>query len=434
MVVLGHGLAIESALSILTKHVLVTLVHCLATSCACTTCYATRIAFQSASQKFQGGDTTAAFSQINQVDCNSNSNMPSTMKACLATDSGDNYEANLCIQTDWPAPSATDLQPGSMLIRVLTCALAPGDVRLMTGKTDRFQLPKGGRPYVLGSDVAGIVVATRPEETKFQMDDYVVARFDEPKPHGGLAEYRVVLTHLSEKCPCSIPPTIACGLPASAMAAKRVVREFVQPHHRVLILGGSGAVGSSMIQYAKHIEGVTVIAVSAQKELCEKLGADIVLDYRTTKWWQAPELTQSSQQQVDVVLDLVNGKENWPIGACSGFAIKKNGTYVSLLSGVETEIDGSTIWSLVKMLGGMMGRKLYSKWHPKAPTWATPEALKLEEGDLTGLFQDVVDGRLKPLVDPASPFPFTKEGVVSAMELQRSKHAHGKVVVTIAEK
>ncbi|KAL9179239.1 hypothetical protein ACHAXT_008529 [Thalassiosira profunda] len=364
--------------------------------------------------------------------------LSATMKACLATDCGDDYGANLCIKEDHPTPATNseELDAGMMLIRVLACALAPGDVRLMTGKTDRFQLPPGGRPYIPGSDVAGIVVLARTEESKFRVGDYVVARFDEPKPNGGLAEYRMVKTWLSEVCPESIPPTVACGLPASAMAAKRVVGEYVKPNQRVLVLGGSGAVGSSMIQYAKNIEGVTVIAVSTQQEICKSLGADLVLDYRTTKWWQATELTCDEDHKVDVVLDMVNGKENWPTGACSGKAIKRGGVYASLITGVETEIDGTSLWKIAKFMSVFAKRKLQSKLLARrgVPRWAAPEALKLEDGDLTDLFQDVVEGRLKPLVDPASPFPFIKEGVVEAFELQRSKHAHGKVVITIAEK
>lgn len=383
--------------------------------------------------------TTTSPTSTSNKDINSSGNIPATMKACLATDCGDDLKANLCMKDDWPTPatSSKDLEPGTMLIRVLACSLAPGDVRVMTGKTDRMQLPPGGRPYIPGSDVAGIVVATHSNENKFNVNDYVVARFDEPKPNGGLAEYRVVLTHLSEHCPSNIPPTIACGLPASAMAAKRVVQEFVKPQQRVLILGGSGAVGTSMIQYAKLIDDVTVIAVSTQKELCLSLGADIVLDYRTTKWWEAPELTIDKDHQVDLVIDMVNGLENWPKGACSGKAIKaKGGIYVSIAPGVETEVDASTIWSMMKFIIPFMARvrysKLFSSW-TSVPKLFVPEALKLEDGDLKGLLQDVVDGKLKPQVDPASPFPFTIDGVLRAFELQKSKHAHGKVVVTIAD-
>jgi len=46
-----------------------------------------------------------------------------------------------------------------------------------------MQLPKSGRPYIIGSDVCGIVVEVDDTEEYFQIGDKVIARFDEP--HGG---------------------------------------------------------------------------------------------------------------------------------------------------------------------------------------------------------------------------------------------------------
>lgn len=52
--------------------------------------------------------------------------------------------------------------------------------------------------------------------------------------------------------------------------------------------------------------------------------------------------------------------------------------------------------------------------------------------DLADLAELVTAGRLNPVLDPASPFPFTADGVKAAFKLQASKHAHGKVVVTVS--
>lgn len=40
-------------------------------------------------------------------------------------------------------------------------------------------------------------------------------------------------------------------------------------------------------------------------------------------------------------------------------------------------------------------------------------------------------GRLKPVLDRRSPFPFTADGV--NFQLQASKHAHGKFVVAVLD-
>lgn len=57
----------------------------------------------------------------------------------------------------------------------------------------------------------------------------------------------------------------------------------------------------------------------------------------------------------------------------------------------------------------------------------------LKPGDLKELFQDVEQGRIRVILDPSCPFPFTEEGVRSAMAPQKSTHAHGKVVINTAD-
>lgn len=353
--------------------------------------------------------------------------LPQTMKAAVATGFGE-IDGNIFVRTDWPVPSSPP-PPEHLVVRVLACALAPGDVRVLSGKTDFVQLPESGHPYVIGSDVSGVVVSCHENETKFQPGDYVVCRFDEPKPNGGVAEYHLVKTKLTEKCPSSIPPIVSCGLPASAMAAK-LLAGYVQPKDRVLVIGGSGAVGSSVIQYVKAAGASYIVAVSTQSDFCQSLGADRVLDYRVEEpWWQQPDF---KKDKFNVVIDMVNG-DNWTTGGCSALAVESTGTYVAAMTGVETELEAHGWTDFIKLGLTFMGRMLYSRIHFNLPKWVAPEALKLEDGDLAELFQDVVKGELKPVMDPSSPFPFTEEGVRQAMHLQQSRHAHGKVVIQVSD-
>jgi NADPH:quinone reductase-like Zn-dependent oxidoreductase len=377
--------------------------------------------------------------------------LPSQMKAALATGFGE-IDLNIHVKDNVPLPTfgreANTLQ---LLIRVQCCALAPGDVRVLSGLTDMVQLPPGGHPYVIGSDVSGIVVGvSQPDASPsatdtsedaavpFRVGDYVVGRFDEPKPHGGVAEYRVVAAALCARCPPSIAPHVAAGLPASAAAAKRVVELCVAPTDKVLVIGGSGAVGSSVIQYAVLKGCREIVTVSTQEDLCLRLGATRVLDYRPphARWWERPEYQYDKKtkadRRFDVVIDMVNG-DNWTKGALSRQGVKPNGKYVSLLTGVETDMEAHNLWDMLKAMTTVLGRMLYSRLHPGLPPWILPPALTLEDGDLKAVLDDVAEGRLLPLVDPASPFPFTEQGVRQAMALQKSKHAHGKVVIKVAD-
>ena len=71
------------------------------------------------------------------------------MKAAVAVGFGD-IDKNIELRLGWPKPASEDIPKGYLLIRVLACALAPGDARVLSGATDFIQLPKGGHPYVIG--------------------------------------------------------------------------------------------------------------------------------------------------------------------------------------------------------------------------------------------------------------------------------------------
>ena len=70
-------------------------------------------------------------------------NIPQTMRAVVCTDYGDNFDGILSVQDDVATPQIGDTPPSGfkngLLVRVLAVALAPGDVRAMSGKTREFQ-------------------------------------------------------------------------------------------------------------------------------------------------------------------------------------------------------------------------------------------------------------------------------------------------------
>jgi NADPH:quinone reductase-like Zn-dependent oxidoreductase len=364
------------------------------------------------------------------------------MKAAIATGIED-IDKHIHIKNDWPQPTLATAKDGKtgklvsklkeqnhLIVKVLACALAPGDCRLFKGKTDMVQLPKHGRPYVIGSDICAIVIEVDKNEDYFQVGDRIIARFDEPQPNGMCAEYACVKTEFSEKCPSSIPAIEACTLPASAAAAKLLAQKFVAEGNRVLLLGASGGVGTFICQYIKLQGASYLAATTTQHELAKSLGVDRVIDYSTENWWELE--SEYEETPFDVVIDLVNG-QNWNKGARSGTKVlKRKLPYVQLLMGVETEIDVRG-FRMVPVLCQMISRSIFVKLHPSCPKWIPAEGLDLKPGDLKSVLQDVEEKKIRVILDSASPFSFETESVRAAMKLQRSIHAHGKVVIEIAK-
>mmetsp|Transcript_33565 Transcript_33565/g.77474 ORF Transcript_33565/g.77474 Transcript_33565/m.77474 type:complete len:92 (-) Transcript_33565:457-732(-) len=58
---------------------------------------------------------------------------------------------------------------------------------------------------------------------------------------------------------------------------------------RVLVLGGAGGVGSTLIQLASKAGPSFLAATTTQVELVKSLGAELSIDYRLENWWEKPE-------------------------------------------------------------------------------------------------------------------------------------------------
>lgn len=248
-------------------------------------------------------------------------------------------------------------------------------------------------------------------------------------PVGGLAEYMAVPTNQAVKVPDTLDAVQAAAMPNSAMTAMLVVRAAkVKEGDRVLILGGSGGVGTSLVQLAKDAKAGFVAATSTDEALLTSLGADRVIDYRETNWWEDAAF---KAEPFDVVVDCVGWRDEWKEAARhrvlkSGW---KRGRYIVVASTDKPEFH--SIWQGVKMFVPVLWRSGWTSLNWFRPGYSlviSDPALK----DFDELAELVKTGRLKPVLEPKSPFPFTLDGVKSAFELQASKHAHGKVVISMS--
>ena len=201
------------------------------------------------------------------------SNASPLMQAALLTQFG----APLSIvPVDLPA-----LRPGQVLVRVVASGVNPLDTKIQTGNAAHAQT---SLPAILGIDLAGVVHAVAPGETRFAVGDEVYGMTGGiGGVPGSLAQFAAVNADLLAHKPQALDMRQAAALPLIFITAWEGLVERARVHagQKVLIHGGAGGVGHIAVQLAKAL-GADVYATGSaeQKQKIESLGA-VAIDYRT---------------------------------------------------------------------------------------------------------------------------------------------------------
>ncbi|HEY6083788.1 MAG TPA: NADP-dependent oxidoreductase [Nitrospira sp.] len=199
---------------------------------------------------------------------------------------------------DAPKPRPADKQ---LLVKVFATAVTPTEFAWHL----TFHTREGGArsfPVILGHEFSGIVEAIGPASTGIRIGDSIYG-FNDWFMDGAQAEYCLTVPeHIAPK-PERLKHTQAASVPISALTAWQALidRAHLSKGQRVLIHGGAGAVGSFAVQVARHRQAHVVATASAENaDFVAGLGADQVLDYRTTPF-------ETVVMDMDVVLDTVGG-------------------------------------------------------------------------------------------------------------------------------
>jgi len=185
-------------------------------------------------------------------------------------------DALIEVEMDMPQPGAKDL-----LVEVRGISVNPVDVKVRENHQ-----PDGG-PRVLGFDAAGVVKEVGSECSRFQPGDEVFYAGDITRP-GTNAEFHVVDERIVGRKPKSLGFAEAAGMPLTTITAWEMLfdsfglEEGKGAGDALLVIGGPGGVGSILIQLAKKLTGLTVIATASRPETREwvaKMGADHVVNH-----------------------------------------------------------------------------------------------------------------------------------------------------------
>ncbi|RRT82217.1 hypothetical protein B296_00005339, partial [Ensete ventricosum] len=323
----------------------------------------------------------------------------------------DDYGAADLLRLD-EGVSVPEVKEDQVLIKVVAAALNPVDYKRRQGK---FKATDSPLPTVPGYDVAGVVVKVGSQVKNLKVGDEVYGDINEkalenPKQFGSLAEYTSVEEKLLALKPKTIDFVQAAGLPLAIETANEgLERSGFSAGKSILILGGAGGVGSLVIQLAKHVFGASRVAATASTgklDLLKSLGADLAIDYTKENFEELAE-------KFDVVYDAVGKHTYFFIHHSSRLNNLRIFFRIHVYSLCEKAVKAvKEAGSVVALTGAV-----------------TPPGFRFvvtsDGAVLTKLNTFIEDGKIKPVVDPKGPFPFSK--LVEAFTYLESGRATGKV-------
>lgn len=239
---------------------------------------------------------------------------------------------------------------GEVVVRVAAAAVTSGDARMRAARFPRgFALParlgiglRGPRRRVLGMALSGTVTALGEGVTELAIGDEVVGMTGARL--GAHAELVAVRADRLVRKPAAVPHDAAAAVLFGGCTALHFLEDVahVRAGQSVLVVGASGAVGSSLVQLAR-IAGARVTGVTSgpNAELVRRLGAEAVIDYTATRVEQISE-------RFDVVVDTVGA-----LSTAAGRALLADGGTLLLVLATL----GQTITARGRVKAGTSGSK-----------------------------------------------------------------------------
>ena len=179
-----------------------------------------------------------------------------------------------------PTPEA---KGHDLLVEVKAISVNPVDVKIRASTK-----PDGDDYKILGWDAAGIVKEVGAEVSLFKPGDAVYYAGSRIRS-GTNAEFHLVDERIVGKKPSTLNYAHAAALPLTSITAWELLFDRLGVRHgkpldagRLLIVGGAGGVGSILIQLARKLTGLTVVATASRPETqqwCLDLGAHHVIDH-----------------------------------------------------------------------------------------------------------------------------------------------------------
>ena len=267
--------------------------------------------------------------------------IPESMQACQIIEFNKPHQIQTIL-----TPSAKDLKPYDLLLKVAVSALCHSDLEYLKGV---FPIKL---PVTASHEGTGTVIGMGSSVSHFKAGDRVVAgqtfnrcgdcdicngpenyrHYCEKREemmsidgrNGAFQEFLVVDSREATAIPEKLSFATAAPLACAGMTSWRAINQtHLQPGQWIGIVGSGGGLGHLAIQFAQKAKGLKVVGIDARDEglaLSREAGADLVVDARKGKDAVVEEVQKATGKGVDATIEL----SGHPTAVEMGCAITRN--------------------------------------------------------------------------------------------------------------
>jgi NADPH2:quinone reductase len=258
---------------------------------------------------------------------------PKQMRAVHFETPGKPDVLKLMVQ-DTPVPT-----PTQVLVKVDAAGVNGPDIMQRKGL---YPPPPGASP-LLGLEIAGTIIEAGSDVVRLKVGDRVCGLTN----GGGYAEFCVLQEGHALPIPDHLSTTEAASLPETFFTiwSNIFMTAQLKKDEVFLIHGGAGGLGSTSVQLGRAMGAKTVVTISGedQHSFCQKLGADLIIDYQKEDY---VSVVREKFGGADVILDIIGGSNvQKNIKSC-----KPDGRMVQLAFAQGSKIDLDIMPIMLKRL------------------------------------------------------------------------------------